>query len=50
MSGTDKLMRRLKFLFQRAAPYRDEIQILRGILSAAQGIMRRVGAGKPRLR
>ena len=32
-----KLMRRLKRLFYRAAPDMDEIKILRGILSAAQG-------------
>lgn len=33
----DKLMRRLKRLFYRAEPDMDEIKILRGILSAAQG-------------
>jgi tRNA (cytidine32/uridine32-2'-O)-methyltransferase len=32
-----KLMRRLKRLFQRASPDSDDINILRGILSAAQG-------------
>ena len=34
---SDKLMRRLKRLFYRAAPDADEMKILRGILSAAQG-------------
>jgi tRNA (cytidine32/uridine32-2'-O)-methyltransferase len=34
---SDKLMRRLKRLFHRAEPDLDEIRILRGILSAAQG-------------
>ena len=34
---SDKLMRRLKRLFHRAEPDQDEIRILRGILSAAQG-------------
>ncbi|WP_456406465.1 tRNA (cytosine(32)/uridine(32)-2'-O)-methyltransferase TrmJ [Thiolapillus sp.] len=34
---SDKLMRRLKRLFYRAEPDMDEIKILRGILSAAQG-------------
>ena len=34
---SDKLMRRLKRLFHRAAPTADEMNILRGILSAAQG-------------
>ena len=34
---SDKLMRRLKRLFHRAEPDQDEIKILRGILSAAQG-------------
>ncbi|BAO45112.1 RNA methyltransferase [Thiolapillus brandeum] len=34
---SDKLMRRLKRLFYRAEPDLDEIRILRGILSAAQG-------------
>ncbi|WP_457665569.1 tRNA (cytosine(32)/uridine(32)-2'-O)-methyltransferase TrmJ [Thiolapillus sp.] len=34
---SDKLMRRLKRLFYRAEPDLDEIKILRGILSAAQG-------------
>lgn len=34
---SDKLMRRLRRLFHRAAPDSDEIHILRGILSAAQG-------------
>ncbi|WP_456374471.1 RNA methyltransferase [Thiolapillus sp.] len=34
---SDKLMRRLKRLFYRAEPDQDEIRILRGILSAAQG-------------
>lgn len=33
----EKLMRRLRRLFLRAEPDRDDIQILRGILSAAQG-------------
>lgn len=32
-----KLMRRLRRLFHRAAPASDEVNILRGILSAAQG-------------
>ena len=34
---SDKLMRRLKRLFYRAEPDVDELKILRGILSAAQG-------------
>lgn len=34
---SDKLMRRLKRLFYRAQPDADELKILRGILSAAQG-------------
>ncbi|KRT55996.1 RNA methyltransferase [endosymbiont of Ridgeia piscesae] len=34
---SDKLLRRLRALFHRARPDRDEINILRGILSAAQG-------------
>lgn len=34
---SDKLQRRLRRLFLRARPDRDEINILRGILSAAQG-------------
>ncbi len=40
-----KLMRRLRRLFHRAAPASDEVNILRGILSAAQGrkSMRRDG-------
>jgi tRNA (cytidine32/uridine32-2'-O)-methyltransferase len=34
---SQKLMRRLRRLFQRAAPSPEEVNILRGILSAAQG-------------
>lgn len=34
---SEKLLRRLRSLFQRARPDRDEINILRGILSAMQG-------------
>jgi tRNA (cytidine32/uridine32-2'-O)-methyltransferase len=34
---SDKLQRRLRRLFLRARPDQDEINILRGILSAAQG-------------
>ncbi len=34
---SEKLMRRLRRLFHRAAPASDEVNILRGILSAAQG-------------
>ncbi|MCU7936584.1 MAG: RNA methyltransferase [Candidatus Thiodiazotropha sp. (ex Dulcina madagascariensis)] len=34
---SDKLLRRLRGLFQRARPDKDEINILRGILSAMQG-------------
>ena len=34
---SDKLMRRLKRLFYRAEPDADELKILRGIFSAAQG-------------
>jgi tRNA (cytidine32/uridine32-2'-O)-methyltransferase len=34
---SQKLMRRLRRLFHRAAPASDEVNILRGILSAAQG-------------
>ncbi|MCB1787702.1 MAG: RNA methyltransferase [Chromatiaceae bacterium] len=43
---SEKLLRRLRRLFHRAAPESDEVNILRGILSAAQGrkSMRR-GAG-----
>jgi len=42
---SEKLMRRLRRLFHRAAPASDEVNILRGILSAAQGrkSMRREG-------
>jgi tRNA (cytidine32/uridine32-2'-O)-methyltransferase len=44
---SEKLMRRLRRLFHRAAPASDEVNILRGILSAAQGrkSMRRDDAG-----
>lgn len=35
--NTDKLMRRLRRLFHRAEPDKDDIKILRGVLSAAQG-------------
>lgn len=34
---SDKLLRRLRRLFHRAAPDSDEVNILRGILSSAQG-------------
>jgi TrmH family RNA methyltransferase len=34
---SEKLLRRLRSLFHRARPDRDELNILRGILSAAQG-------------
>ncbi len=34
---SDKLLRRLRSLFHRARPDQDELNILRGILSAAQG-------------
>ena len=34
---SQKLMRRLRRLFHRAAPDSEEVNILRGILSAAQG-------------
>jgi TrmH family RNA methyltransferase len=34
---SDKLLRRLHLLFNRARPNEDELNILRGILSAAQG-------------
>jgi len=34
-----KLMRRLRRLFQRARPDRNEINILRGILTAVQGLL-----------
>jgi tRNA (cytidine32/uridine32-2'-O)-methyltransferase len=34
---SQKLMRRLRRLFHRAGPDREEVNILRGILSAAQG-------------
>jgi tRNA (cytidine32/uridine32-2'-O)-methyltransferase len=37
-----KLMRRLRRLFQRARPDRDEINILRGIFSSAQYLARRL--------
>ena len=42
---SEKLMRRLRRLFHRATPDSDEVNILRGILSAAQGrkSMRRPG-------
>jgi tRNA (cytidine32/uridine32-2'-O)-methyltransferase len=45
---SEKLMRRLRRLFHRAAPDSDEVNILRGILSAAQGrkSMRRPGSGQ----
>ena len=44
-----KLLRRLRRLFNRAAPDADEVHILRGILSAAQGrkSMRRSGGAAP---
>ena len=44
---SDKLMRRLRRLFHRASPDTEEVNILRGILSAAQGrkSMRRDVAG-----
>lgn len=35
--NADKLMRRLKRLFHRAEPDKDDVRILRGVLSAAQG-------------
>lgn len=43
------LMRRLRRLFHRAAPDRVEVNILRGILSAAQGLksMRRTPGDRP---
>jgi tRNA (cytidine32/uridine32-2'-O)-methyltransferase len=41
-----KLMRRLRRLFNRARPDRDEINILRGILSAAQYLARRSSASR----
>jgi tRNA (cytidine32/uridine32-2'-O)-methyltransferase len=34
---SQKLLRRLRSLFQRARPDKDEINILRGMLSAMQG-------------
>ena len=34
---SDKLLRRLRRLFYRAQPDEEEMNILRGILSAAQG-------------
>ena len=34
---SEKLLRRLRLLFNRARPDKDELNILRGILSAAQG-------------
>ena len=40
---SDKLLRRLRRLFNRARPDRDELNILRGILSAAQGRKTRRG-------
>ncbi len=44
----DKLLRRLRSLFHRARPGEEEVSILRGILSAAQGrkSMRRSDSGK----
>ena len=36
-----KLMRRLRRLFNRARPDRDELNILRGVLSAVQRLSRR---------
>jgi tRNA C32,U32 (ribose-2'-O)-methylase TrmJ len=39
------LLRRLRRLFNRARPDRDEINILRGVLSAAQRLARRPEAG-----
>jgi tRNA (cytidine32/uridine32-2'-O)-methyltransferase len=38
---SNKLMRRLRRLFNRARPDQDEINILRGIFSTAQGLARR---------
>jgi tRNA (cytidine32/uridine32-2'-O)-methyltransferase len=38
---SNKLMRRLRRLFNRARPDRDELNILRGILSTAQNLARR---------
>jgi len=45
----DRLLRRLRCLFHRARPDRDELNILRGILSAAQGrkSMRPLDQAKP---
>jgi TrmH family RNA methyltransferase len=42
----EKLLRRLRRLFHRAAPDAHEINILRGILNAAQGKKRRSGEGR----
>ncbi len=43
---SDKLQRRLRRLFFRARPDRDEINILRGILSAAQGAKHKKTTGQ----
>ncbi len=40
-----QLMRRLKLLFNRARPDRTEINILRGILTAVEGVNRARGSG-----
>ncbi len=43
---SDKLQRRLRRLFFRARPDRDEVNILRGILSAAQGVKSKKTTGQ----
>jgi tRNA (cytidine32/uridine32-2'-O)-methyltransferase len=43
---SDKLQRRLRRLFFRARPDQDEVNILRGILSAAQGRKSKRGSGQ----
>lgn len=44
----EKLLRRLRRLFHRAEPDAHEVNILRGILNAAQGNKRRSGEGRER--
>jgi TrmH family RNA methyltransferase len=46
--GGTHLMARLRRLFQRAALDRNEVNILRGILTAVQSRRRRAGAGRER--
>jgi tRNA C32,U32 (ribose-2'-O)-methylase TrmJ len=47
-TGSGHLMNRLQRLFQRAVLDQNEINILRGILTAVQGRRRRAGDPHPR--